>query len=281
MTPIEAPTPAFFFSDVHLGFEAPDAERVKRERLLRFFEVVRASGRSLFCLGDLFDFWFEYESAIPAQHFEVLRRLKELSEAGIELYFMGGNHDYWVRRGHRPGFLEREIGFRLLEEGVEVHGGGLRLLLYHGDGLGSGDLGYRILKRVLRNRLAIGAFRWVHPDLARRIALLTAGTSRFKSGGEPSQESCARIRERALEILHERPDLDAVLVGHTHHPEEEALAGSRYLNLGDWMRHATYAHLEQGSLSLRRFQAVDAPAGAADSARLRTGLPRDTWTSDR
>jgi UDP-2,3-diacylglucosamine hydrolase len=254
MPAVQAPTPAFFFSDVHLGFDTPEAERKKQERLLRFLEMVRASGGSLFCLGDLFDFWFEYESTVPRRYFAVLRRLQELSESGVKLYFIGGNHDYWVRRNRGPGFLEQEIGFAVLADGAEILVGGLRLLLFHGDGLGRQDLGYRLLKRVLRNRLAIETFRWVHPDLARRIGRLTSRVSRRGEGGAPREKTCTRVRDHAAGILRARPDLDAVIAGHAHRPEETPVGRARYLNLGDWIGHASYAVVEDGRLSLRLFQ---------------------------
>ncbi len=257
MSGIEAPAPAYFFSDVHLGADTPEIERAKRERLLAFFDLVGAHGRSLFCLGDLFDFWFEYETAIPSRHFAVLRRLQELSDAGVRLHFLGGNHDFWVRRGGEPGFLEREIGFRVLDNGAEVRTGGLRLLLYHGDGLGPRDSGYKALKGLLRNRLAIEAFRWVHPDLARRIAGLVATVSRLRTGDRPKPETVESLRRFAAQVLPARPDVHAILVGHTHLPEEMAVGTARYVNLGDWIHHATYAVVEDGALSLRRFQ----PAG--------------------
>jgi UDP-2,3-diacylglucosamine hydrolase len=268
MPVIEAPAPAYFFSDVHLGAAAPEIERAKRERLLTFFDLVGARGRSLFCLGDLFDFWFEYETAIPSRHFAVLRRLQELSDAGVRLHFLGGNHDFWVRRGAKPGFLEREIGFRVLENGTEVGTDGLRLLLYHGDGLGPRDSGYKALKGLLRNRIAIEAFRWVHPDLARRIAGLVAGASRQRTGNRPKPETVESLRRFAAQVLSARPDVHALLVGHTHLPEEMTMGTARYVNLGDWIHHATYAIVEDGTLSLRRFH----PAGreAADPSLLPT-----------
>jgi UDP-2,3-diacylglucosamine hydrolase len=257
MSAIEAPCPAYFFSDVHLGGHAPELERVKRERLLAFLDLVQSHGRSLFCLGDLFDFWFEYETAIPSRYFAVLRRLQELSESGVRLHFLGGNHDFWVRRGERPGFLEREIGFNVLENGAEVHAGGLRILLFHGDGFGTHDRGYRLLKRLLRNRAAIEAFRWVHPDLARRIGWLVAEASRFSARSGPKPQTVHSLCRFATELLSSRPEIDAVLAGHTHLPEEVPAGRGRYLNLGDWIRNATYAVVEDGVLSLRRFRAAE------------------------
>jgi UDP-2,3-diacylglucosamine hydrolase len=251
MALIEAPTPAYFFSDVHLGADPPEVERVKRQRLLAFLDLVQARASSLFCLGDLFDFWFEYETAIPGRHFAILRRMQELSEAGVRLHFLGGNHDYWVRRGRRPGFLEREIGFRLLANGDEVRADGLRLVLFHGDGIGDHDTGYRMLKRLLRNRLAIEAFRWVHPDLARRIGWIVAEVSRLRTGNRPNPATVENLRRFSAQLLKAHPDVDAVIVGHTHLPEELPAGRGRYVNLGDWIEHASYAVVEDGALTLR------------------------------
>ncbi|MBA2565637.1 MAG: UDP-2,3-diacylglucosamine diphosphatase [Gemmatimonadetes bacterium] len=260
MTALEAPTPAFFFSDVHLGAADPGQESLKNARLAEFLDHVGAAGRSLFCLGDLFDFWFEYDTAVPARFFGVLRRLQELSEAGVRLHFQGGNHDWWVRRGGRPGFLEREIGFRLLPDRAEIAADGLRLLLLHGDGIGRGDVPYRVLKRVLRNRLAVEAFRWIHPDLAARVGSLTSRTSRRAKGSGPREETCAAIRAHALETLAHRPDLHAVLAGHAHRLEETAIAdGRRYLNLGDWRSSGSYAVIQGGALSLRSLGVTPLP----------------------
>ncbi|HEY7462306.1 MAG TPA: UDP-2,3-diacylglucosamine diphosphatase [Gemmatimonadota bacterium] len=271
MSELHAPAPAYFFSDAHLGADTAAVERVKRDRLAGFFDLVAGRARSLVCLGDLFDFWFEYETAIPGRHFDVLCRLRRLSEAGVQLFFLGGNHDFWVRRGSRPGFLEREIGFRILEQGDEIVAGGLRVAVFHGDGVGKRDAGYRALKALLRNRLAIESFRWVHPDLARGIGGLVADASRLRTGNRPDPATVERLRRFAVALLRARPDLDAILAGHTHLPEELAVGGARYINLGDWIHHATYAVVEDGTLALRRFPHAAGPVAPADEPAARAG----------
>ncbi len=257
MSELHAPTPAYFFSDVHLGADTPAVERVKRDRLASFFDLVAARARSLVCLGDLFDFWFEYDTAIPSRHFAVLCRLRRLSEAGVRLFFLGGNHDFWVRRGSQPGFLEREIGFRILEQGDELVAGGMRVAVFHGDGVGKRDAGYNALNSLLRNRVAIESFRWVHPDLARGIGGRVADASRLRTGNRPDPATVESLRRFAVALLGARPDLDAVLAGHTHLPEELAVGPARYVNLGDWIHHATYAVVEDGTLALRCFPSAE------------------------
>ena len=116
--------------------------------------------RRLFVLGDLFDFWFAYAHAIPRRHLAVVRRLAELTEAGIGVTYFGGNHDFWAGR-----FLEQEVGATVHDEPAMVTVAGRKLALMHGDGEARGDTGYKLLKGLLRSGWAISAYRAIHPDL--------------------------------------------------------------------------------------------------------------------
>ena len=57
-----------------------------------------------------------------------------------------GNHDFWLGR-----FLADEVGVIPADGAMVVERQGRRLWVHHGDGLVGGDLGYRVLKRVLRD----------------------------------------------------------------------------------------------------------------------------------
>jgi UDP-2,3-diacylglucosamine hydrolase len=128
---------------------------------------------------------------------------------------------------------------------------GLRTLVAHGDGLGAGDLGYRMLRGVLRSRIARWGFRWIHPDVG---AALARAVSRTESNGHADGErtEAHRLRSERLEKwardrLLEDEALDLVLLGHTHLPRRVEVAPGRfYLNSGDWLTHATYVVLEEG-----------------------------------
>jgi UDP-2,3-diacylglucosamine pyrophosphatase LpxH len=44
------------------------------------------------------------------------------------------------------------------------------------------------------------------------------------------------------------PDLDGVILGHTHVPQRIEIARDRYyLNAGDWLHHATWVELSPGA----------------------------------
>jgi len=58
--------------------------------------VVYVTANSIFLLGDLFDFWFEYKKVIPKFFVRVLGKLGEIRDSGIPIYFFVGNHDLWM-----------------------------------------------------------------------------------------------------------------------------------------------------------------------------------------
>jgi UDP-2,3-diacylglucosamine hydrolase len=239
-----------FLSDVHLGAHPPPVEAAKERDLIALLDGLEAES-TLYLLGDVFDFWFDYAEP-PRRHGPVLRALQRARARDVAIAFMGGNHDYWVRAGRGPGWLERELGIRILDDPHVARHDGLALLLTHGDALGGAEGRYRWVRAVLRNPAAIFAFRLLPPRAGHWLADRTSAESR----GRHSETALARYRDRlraaaADEI--ERGEVHAVVAGHVHSPERSELAGGVYLNLGDWTVHRTYGRLEGGALSIKRF----------------------------
>jgi UDP-2,3-diacylglucosamine hydrolase len=232
----------YFLSDVHLGGSPPETEATKRERLIALLDRVELEGASLYILGDLFDFWFDYRTVIPKTAFQFLTRLDALVGAGISVSYLGGNHDFWI-----CGFLRSETRIRVLPDGCLLECQGRRAYLVHGDGLGPGDTGYKILKRVLRNPLAIRLFRWIHPDLGIRLAMRSSHVSRehTRDQGIDAETIYTNVAEPIL-----RGEADAVLMGHHHIPVHLKREAGDFLILGDWFRRFTCARLTEGSFEL-------------------------------
>ncbi|MEY3682248.1 MAG: hypothetical protein RLZZ289_772, partial [Bacteroidota bacterium] len=62
----------YFASDFHLG--APNAEKsqVRERALISWLEKIEDSAHSIFLLGDIFDFWFEYKTVVPKGYIRLL-----------------------------------------------------------------------------------------------------------------------------------------------------------------------------------------------------------------
>lgn len=232
--------PVYVISDIHLGAVPASTEAAFRD----FLRHVAREASELVINGDLFDFWFEYRTVIQSRHYRVLAALADVVDAGVVVRFLGGNHDAWGN-----AFLREEVGIDVLPDRAELMLAGYRALLVHGDGVGSGDYGYKALKRIIRNPIAVTAFRLLHPDLGSRIARLvstTEGKQGNASGANPVR--AADLHAWAARQLQNRPDLDLVLTGHTHTPAvEECAPGRYYVNTGDWINHFTYLVLAPGA----------------------------------
>ena len=235
--------PTLIVSDAHLGAVPSENERA----FGAFLERVPALAGELLINGDLFDFWFEYRTVIVSRHFQTLRRLAEIVDAGVRVRLVGGNHDAWGGE-----FLRDQIGVELLEGPLVTEIGGRRAYVAHGDGLGGGDWGYRVLKRVTRSGAGRSLFRLVHPDLGTRVARLVSATSDKQAAGPGDEDARAdRLSRHADELLRSDPSLQLVVFGHAHRPElREVEPGRHYLNAGDWIHHCTYALVDPESVRL-------------------------------
>lgn len=226
----------YLLADAHL-FPEP-AEHPGRVRLLGFLsELLAGEPGTLWILGDLFDFWFEYRSVAPAGHWRVLSALRALSENGWKVHALPGNHDSWL--GVQ---FEAAAGADVLTDRVlRAELAGRPAVLTHADGLGGGDLGYRLLLRpVLRSRLSALLFGLLHPDLGSGLAGLFSGTSRriLRRSVEELPPGLADWAERQL------GSADLVVTAHTHVPLLRRLPGGIHLSLGDWIRSFSWARVD-------------------------------------
>lgn len=232
----------FFISDVHLGLGDRQAEREKEDRLLSFLYGVLPQAGELCILGDLFDFWFEYRTVIPKGFHRTLTALQAFTDRGIPVHYVAGNHDFWM-----GDFFPTELGVKLYLDPCELVLDGKKVFLHHGDGLATRDLGYRLIKPVLRNRLAIRMYRWLHPDLGVLLARGSSRTSRTYTSHKDFGEEEGLLAFATQKIA---AGSDIVVMGHRHQPHIEQVGTGTYVNLGDWITHHTYAVLKNGTITL-------------------------------
>lgn len=230
----------YFVADAHLGANE-ELEKRTVPALLCLLDEVARDGASLYVLGDLFDFWFEFKHGVPKIHIEVLAKLYELKGAGCPIVFLAGNHDFWM-----GNFLERELGATVCADSIECEIQGKRVFLSHGDGLATGDVGYKILKKILRSKINVALYRLIHPDVAVPFALACSRLGRKTSVAEMKLIAEKLFREVALKKF-ER-GLDLVVMGHVHLPYEREHGGRKFFIVGDWIESLSYLVMEGGQV---------------------------------
>jgi UDP-2,3-diacylglucosamine hydrolase len=235
------PAPAYVVSDSHLGFATGDIER----SLLRFFRHLHGRAGALVINGDLFEFWFEWRHVMPRRAFRVLAALADLRESGVPVLMVAGNHDCWG-----GDILREDVGIDFRVDPWEGQLGGWRARVEHGDGLREReDRGYRRLRRVLRNPLAIRLFRLLHPDWGTALASRSSHTSRTYQ----ARDGGAGLRRSATERLRKDGDLELLIYGHSHVAELTRVGTSVYANAGSWLDRPTFLRITAARVELQRW----------------------------
>ena len=220
----------YFVSDVHLGLEVKNAA-AREERFVSFLRSIRSpETAALYLLGDIWDFWYEYRDVVPKGYVRVLAALTDLMDDGIPVYFFQGNHDIWTYR-----YFE-ELGMVSLTQPCEVRIGNQSFCLGHGDGLGPGMQGYKVMRWCFHNRTLQALFSTLHPRIAFGIGKSWSRSSRlgksieytFRGPQEPLYRFCTEY------IAHQ--PVNYFIFGHYHCRVDMTLpGGARLLVLKDWM----------------------------------------------
>lgn len=237
--------PAYFISDAHLGIPIPGGEG-REEALLSFFREEVSGASHLFIVGDLFDFWIEYRHAIRPDYFRVLHGLRSLVEAGVEVHYCQGNHDFAL-----GPFISETVGITVHPDRFRGSLQGRNLVVCHGDGLRRGDWSGRLLSRLLRNRGNQGLYRLLHPTLGVPLGEMISGVSRRRELARADEADLAAYRAAAEKILQAGADL--VILGHTHYPELRNFPGGSYCNTGNWFRRFSCVLLRDGEAELNEY----------------------------
>lgn len=234
----------FFISDIHLGIQEREADKLREDLLLKFFRTIRPVCSQLFIVGDLFDYWFEYRTVIPRYFYRTLTELGEMTRDGIEIKYIIGNHDFGHYRNqikrnyqakHEPkAFFEEELGIELFFNDLEVNLGGKNFFISHGDGKANNDTGYLILKSILRNHYCLKFYRMIHPDCA--IALASNSSRKSRKYTDKKEYGLAEgMEDFAEKKINE--GFDYVVMGHRHSPCFKKIGDGIYVNIGDWVKN--------------------------------------------
>ncbi|APZ45882.1 UDP-2,3-diacylglucosamine hydrolase [Polaribacter reichenbachii] len=229
----------YFASDQHLGAPTPEKSFPREKKFVAWLNLIKDDAEAIFLVGDLFDFWFEYETVVPKGFVRVLGKLAEIRDSGIPIYFFVGNHDLWMN-----DYFEKELNIPVYHKPQVFLINNKKVFIGHGDGLGPDDKGFKRMKKVFTFPLFKWMFKWFHPDLGVKLGQFMSVKNKMISGDEDSKflgedkEWLVQYCKRKLESNH----YDYFVFGHRHLPLEIQLnENSKYINLGDWINYFTYA----------------------------------------
>lgn len=241
----------YFASDIHLGAGSENEARATEQRFVAWLDRAAVDAETIVLAGDIFDFWFEYRRVVPKGFVRTLGKLAELTDRGIRIIFLTGNHDMWIR-----DYLQKECGCELYTTPQLLELSGQRLFVAHGDNMKiDGQWVLKAMNSTFRSRPLRWLFSWlIHPDHAIRFGRWWSGSSRKKHratdfGPQVTEPLIAYAREHRSQ----HPEAaDHYLFGHMHFPREYQEAGLHVVLLGCWEEgNGSYATLDkEGDLRL-------------------------------
>ncbi len=235
----------YFLSDVHLGLDLPHDSSTEREkRIVAFLTECLDDATELYLLGDIFDYWFEFRNGEHPNYPTFFSVLKKYQDKHIPVYQFCGNHDLWL-----GSFLTDNFDVQIIKQPIEKTILGKRFYLAHGDGVGKGDIGYKLLKKLFTSKVSMSLYSILPSRLGFSIMKFFSDLSR-KTHGHDSFDGRS---DRLLAFCNEystQHDIDYYLMGHRHVLLRLPVHDSEYINLGDWLTYDSYASFDGTTLKL-------------------------------
>lgn len=216
-------TLALFISDLHLQPSHPATSAA----FFAFLKDRAMAAESLYLLGDLFEYWAGDDDLETLHPKLVAKAIRAVSDAGVRVYWIGGNRDFLVNHG----FAEA-AGVTLLAEPFVTDIGGHRIALVHGDAQCTDDVKYMQFRAQVRTPQWQQQF--LSMPLAKRkeiIAGLREGSREAQSG---KTYEIMDVTPAAVDELFAGTGADVVIHGHTHRPALHQYGERKRYVLPDW-----------------------------------------------
>jgi len=219
-----------FISDVHLGTRMSQANDLLE--FIKTFECER-----LYLVGDIIDGWAMAKSFYwPQHHNDVIQKLMRLARKGVQVYYLPGNHDEFLRT-----FGEYSFGNICLVDNI-THASlnGKKYIVMHGDQfdvviknmkwlshIGSWAYDLTIALNVVIARIR-NLFKLPYWSLSAWAKYKVKKAVNFIGDFEDNLASFARTR-----------GANGIICGHIHHANIREIGDIKYMNCGDWVESCT------------------------------------------
>lgn len=220
-------------SDLHMG-----SGSFKAEKLYAFLDaLLKNPPQRLIINGDAFEFWSTEYKEMGKQEYRCIRKALELSENGVKLVFIPGNHDRAAR-----GLVKIKFGkIKIVNEYI-IRSNGKKYVVMHGDEFDA-FVRNHIIMTLLIDKLyyyvvKVGAF-------CKRIIGYNVSIANKKNSAR-YMKYVNKIKAAALVYARSRK-VDGIIIGHSHYPEVvQNEKGIIYANSGDWTESCSYLVVNHG-----------------------------------
>jgi UDP-2,3-diacylglucosamine pyrophosphatase LpxH len=220
-----------FISDVHLG--NPNSQTEKLLKVLKEYEF-----ENLFIIGDFIDMTYLKRKFYWNQsHSTVIQKILRLSRKQVNVYYLLGNHDYYIRSVIEDGnILFGDI--LICDEYIYTSISGEKIYLTHGDCFDGfvrispwlywlGDVSYELSIKINK------VYNWFR----KLFKLEYWSFSAYMKTKVKSAISFLSEYKKISEAKVKEVNCNSIMIGHTHSPE---IIQGNYYNTGDWCESCSY-----------------------------------------
>lgn len=219
-----------FISDVHLG-----TQNCQATYLLSFLKTVQCE--RLYLVGDIIDL-----QALAKKHYwhpkhtAVIRQILRMARKGVEVIYIPGNHDAWMRRFSG----QTHFNVRVMRRAEHLTADQRKFMVSHGDEF---DVDHHGKDWLIR--LGDTAHKW--------LSYINRNVNRMRRGIKlpyyPVAIKTKSFSKKAIEYIlgyesrvayeGNQQNLDGWICGHIHFGGIRQYENLIYCNDGDWVEHCT------------------------------------------
>ncbi len=211
-----------FLSDAHYPFS---------DEIINFLLDTYLEFDAIYILGDLFEFYYGYDSFVYPHHLQLINTLRFISKK-VKVTLFEGNHEYRLER--ISDFLDVRVVKGALVEKI----GKYTVFMSHGDTIDRLDLGYRLFRATLKNKLMLSFINTIPPSNLLKLSQIASKVSKENLKSKRYRGTEKTLERYAKDLLEE--EVDVVIFGHVHKPVFKELENGLYINTGEFYSIFSY-----------------------------------------
>ncbi|MFC7299361.1 UDP-2,3-diacylglucosamine diphosphatase [Herminiimonas aquatilis] len=218
---------ALFVSDLHLQAAMPRTT----EAFFNFLHTQATKTQRLYLLGDIFEAWAGDDDIPDAYNQQVVTELRNLSDRGIEVFWIAGNRDFLV--GEQ---FAKSCNLTLLPDPFVTTIADRLLVLTHGDAYCTDDAAYMQFRAQVRD--AEWQRNFLNLPLIQRKAIIENLRAGSRAAQRDKSYDIMDVNNEAIAGLFAQTATAIMIHGHTHRPARHDYQANgktrvRYV-LSDW-----------------------------------------------
>ena len=233
-------------SDIHLGTFG-----CKAQELLAYLQSINP--KKVILNGDIIDIWNFKKSYFPESHLQIIRYLFSLSEKGVPIVYITGNHDELLRK-----FTSMNFGNIFLTDKYMLKHDNKVSWIFHGDVF---DASIQHSKWIAKLG-GWGYDKLIQLNYVINKCLEFFGRERYslsqkiKNSVKKAVKHINDFEQTAAELAIEN-QYDHVICGHIHQPQLREVTTEKgsciYMNSGDWIENLSALELVDDNWSIFYF----------------------------